>query len=254
MRACGCAIVAIAGGLVLTGTTACTHAPATTVAPATMTLLTIGPQVDTLIVGESRRLTAFAVYSDGGGSTVKASWRTDPPTVATIDGEGVLTAVEPGRAAVTAVLEGRTASFQVLVWPDFQSTWSTRASIVACESRDKPSCSFFPAGTLIVNVTLSQLADRVTGRLGTGVGGAIVHGVIGVDGALTLDGATESAEAGVTHVAFRIDSWKTTLNAGRLSGRAVFERAEYPYYLLDPTHPTNRVTVEFRDVPSVSPL
>jgi hypothetical protein len=59
---------------------------------------------------------AVSVIGDSRGRTGRiVTWASDRPAVATVDVRGVVTALRPGKATVTATSEGRTGAVQVLV-------------------------------------------------------------------------------------------------------------------------------------------
>jgi len=221
-------------------------------APAapTPTLLIITPQIDTLLIGQSAALSAFLTYSDGTGNTAAAGWRSDNPNVLSIDGGGALRAVTTGVATITATAQGATASLTVRALPAFSGNWRVVGpTVVECLSAHADGCTNLNAGNpLVVAVVLAQTRDRVTGQLGSSFGVATLTGTIGLDGVLSLQGETETTQQGVTYVAFRVSNWRTTVNAGRLSGRATLWQAEFPEWRVDPRNPTRRVTVEFQNV------
>lgn len=79
----------------------------------------VSPSADTLSEGQTQALTASSlnVYGDPlVGDTY--SWSTSDPAVATVDGSGLVTAVAPGAATITATAGPRSGSAAIVVCPD----------------------------------------------------------------------------------------------------------------------------------------
>jgi uncharacterized protein YjdB len=75
--------------------------------PSPATLVTISPGTNLLMIGTTETFSAFAVGADGNGAPVTATWTTDSPAVATVNPQGVATALSPGVATITAGYQGR---------------------------------------------------------------------------------------------------------------------------------------------------
>ncbi len=76
----------------------------------------VSPPLITAAVGTQAVLAATAMYSDGSSADVTpiAAWDTSAPAVATVSG-GLVSAVGPGVATITAAFQGLAASSQVTV-------------------------------------------------------------------------------------------------------------------------------------------
>src|SRR5690606_7522899 len=71
----------------------------------------VSPETASLIVGETQEFVAIAKSADGDEITGRTvSWETSDPDVATIDGDGVVTAVSPGEATITAEIDGKVSA------------------------------------------------------------------------------------------------------------------------------------------------
>ena len=89
-----------------------TAPPASTPAPPTPTVSAVKidpPTPAELDVGKTMALSATVNYTDepaGGAESAKldrsVKWTSASPSIATVDGEGVVTAVAPGKAKITA--------------------------------------------------------------------------------------------------------------------------------------------------------
>jgi uncharacterized protein YjdB len=84
--------------------------------PATIVSIAVDPPAATLVRGSSRTLAVTALFDDGtrGDVTSSALWSTDDAAVATVTA-GVVTAVAPGSATVTATVGSHTGSAAITV-------------------------------------------------------------------------------------------------------------------------------------------
>lgn len=102
-----------------------------TVAPVPVAAVEIAPPSDTLEVGDTHQFTATTRSAAGATLTGRTTiWSSGDETVATVSTAGLVTAVGPGSASITAISEGISASMQV--------------SVAGCRVVSNPS----PAGTL----------------------------------------------------------------------------------------------------------
>ncbi len=91
-------------------TTVSVVAPVVTVA--------VTPSSSTLPIGATQQFTASAFDGNGGPLTGRpVLWSSTNASVATISAQGLVTAVAPGTATITAAVEGKTASATVTVSP-----------------------------------------------------------------------------------------------------------------------------------------
>ncbi|VEG94961.1 Bacterial Ig-like domain (group 2) [Aeromonas encheleia] len=90
-----------------------------TVTNATLNVggLTITVPPLTLAVGLTGQLAASGTYSDGTSADVTANvqWDTSDPAIATVSLTGLVTAVAPGTATITGILDGQSATLSVTV-------------------------------------------------------------------------------------------------------------------------------------------
>ncbi|MDQ6740207.1 MAG: Ig-like domain-containing protein [Actinomycetota bacterium] len=86
---------------------------------AKLSSIEVNPAAATLQAGQTQKLSVRGIYSDGstGDLTTSASWRSSDSTVASVDGEGQVTAAAPGATAVTVTQEGLEATAQITVSP-----------------------------------------------------------------------------------------------------------------------------------------
>jgi hypothetical protein len=85
-------------------------------APAPVASVTLDPATVTLVPQQTQALSATLRDAQGGvlsGRTI--TWTTDQPGVATVSASGLVTAVVPGAATITATSEGRSGTAHVTV-------------------------------------------------------------------------------------------------------------------------------------------
>ena len=94
---------------------ACGDGP-TEPSPTTVTAIIVSAPSPTLQVGETITATARLVNSKGDDVTSKTpAWSTSSPAVATVDQNGVITAVGPGAATISAKADKATGTFPITV-------------------------------------------------------------------------------------------------------------------------------------------
>jgi uncharacterized protein YjdB len=89
---------------------------AITVSPAPVASIAVNPTSATLIVGQTVQLEAQPRDASGRpleGRTV--SWSSNPTSVATVTSTGIVAAVSPGTATITASSEGRSGTATIVV-------------------------------------------------------------------------------------------------------------------------------------------
>ena len=88
-------------GAIVNGRTVLTHVM---VKPGPVTRVDLDPVKAPLVVGATTKLSATARSSEGNPrSDVAFSWSSNKPEVATVDAAGVVTAISPGSATITAI-------------------------------------------------------------------------------------------------------------------------------------------------------
>lgn len=128
-------------------------------APATVASVEVAPSTLTLVQGATRTVTATPRASDGSvlaGRTV--TWLSSAPSIATVSSAGVVTAVAPGTATISATADGITGTAAVTV---------QRAPVASVAV--SPATNTLPAGTnLQLAATPRDASDNtLTGRVVT---------------------------------------------------------------------------------------
>ncbi|HEX6927566.1 MAG TPA: Ig-like domain-containing protein [Longimicrobiaceae bacterium] len=89
-----------------------------TVVPKPVATVSISPDEATLMVGETRQLSVTLRASDGTALNGRAvAWSSDSPNVARVSDTGLVTALGPGEAQITASSEGRSGTATITVAP-----------------------------------------------------------------------------------------------------------------------------------------
>ena len=87
-----------------------------TVTPVPVAAVTVSPTTGTLLVSQTLQLQASARDASGAALTGRpVSWSSNAPAIATISTTGLVTAVAPGTASITATVEGITGTATVTV-------------------------------------------------------------------------------------------------------------------------------------------
>jgi uncharacterized protein YjdB len=105
------------GGAIITATSEGRSAVASiTVSPIAVARIDISPGDNNVVVGQTTQLTAE--LRDAAGALVTdrlIAWSSSDALVATVTSQGVVTAVSPGSALITAAVDGKSASVGVIV-------------------------------------------------------------------------------------------------------------------------------------------
>ena len=109
-------VTAIAtGGATITATVDGKSATASvTVALVPVSTVTVTPSTGSVYVGQTLQLSASAKDSTGNTLTGRAvTWSSSTPAIATVNGQGLVTAIAVGTATVTATVDGKSATMSV---------------------------------------------------------------------------------------------------------------------------------------------
>lgn len=83
--------------------------------PGAAASVQVAPRPATMLAGQRLRLTARARSADGDSATERVSWRSSAPGVARVEEGGLLSAVAPGTARITASAGAANTTFDVRV-------------------------------------------------------------------------------------------------------------------------------------------
>ncbi len=183
--------------------------------PHPLGIVQVTPPADTLLAGRTQALSATVRNAFGtpiGGQTV--TWGSSDAGVATVDAAGVVTAVAPGAATITATSGPRTGTTAIVVCPDLAVgevyvADMPAGSSVCLAGREESAGEYV---VVPVNGGASGVALEITGA-----------GIIPVSGPPTpalLPGGRQGLRPASTLV--RDDAWESRL---RRSERAIPRRA-----------------------------
>ena len=91
-----------------------------TAPPASSPVASVAVTLSAATVAQGSSITATAVINDAAGKTLTGrsfSWSSSAPAIASVDGSGLVTAVAPGTALITATSEGKSGSAAITVTP-----------------------------------------------------------------------------------------------------------------------------------------
>jgi uncharacterized protein YjdB len=119
----------------------------------------VQPALDTLVVDETVQLAVTLIAADGSTLTGRAvGWASNSAAVARVDAAGVVTAVAPGTATITATSEGKSGNATIVVIP----------KPVATVTVEPPRDTLVEGETLQLGAVLRAADNTVlTGRLVT---------------------------------------------------------------------------------------
>ena len=176
-----------------------------TVVAIPVATLTVSPTALSLFVGATQQFTATAYAANGDVLTGRGVvWSSSASTVASITGQGVVTAVAPGTTTITATVEGKTASTTVTISAIPIATVSvspTTVSIPAATTQAFTASAYDASGNVLTGraVAWSSSNPTVATISAQGVLTALVPG--GVVVTATVEGFTASATVNITSAA-----------------------------------------------------
>jgi hypothetical protein len=205
--------------IAITMTVACGSDSSPT-APDGSNTLTIVPATDFLAIGSTVTLAARLTETGSPPRVVSADWSTDDGRVASVDRQGLVSALGSGSTTIRATFEGRTAAQALRVAPDFAGTWIGARRVVACVHPSPTFCTTnYPvAQQFATRLVLSQVKASVSGTLQfmppAASPAATLTGEISSTGQLPLVGTIGTSTSGgpVTLVG-SINDWRSQIDA-----------------------------------------
>jgi hypothetical protein len=149
--------------LAATGCKGSSTSPAPT--PGDFSIAVTSPNAN-IFLGATEQMTAAA--SDG--RTLTGTWGTDTPTVASVNGTGLVTAVSAGLANIFFIADGRQGTKSVRALPNFAGTFSGNYRVTNCTESGQVAaadvCKNAPAGTRVpFTFIFSQTGSVIAGRV-----------------------------------------------------------------------------------------
>jgi uncharacterized protein YjdB len=175
---------------------------AITVSPAPVASVAVSPTSATLIVGQTVQLEAQPSDASGrplDGRTV--AWSTNRPDVATVTSNGIVAAVSPGTATITASSEGRSGTATIVV----QAPTVGRVEVAPATATIKVAGSFRLTAT-VYDSRGNVIPSARVGWASSDLGIAIVDNtgrVLGISEGTVVITATSGDKAGTAAVRVR---------------------------------------------------
>lgn len=205
--------------------------------------LAISPATESLLIQGLEIFSVTATFPDGTSRPAGATWSSDAPAVAQVDGTGRVDGVGPGTATITAEAEGLRATRFMRVIPDYAGDWRGGIRITACVSEGAWSsmryCDIYDAGSGIgIRLKLKQAHDEVEGGVSFGRTFGSVRGRIRTSGALVLEGSYTETFPESVPMEIAVSNWETLSvdnrqmtgrlrTTFRVSGRTGFAQLDY---------------------------
>ena len=104
--------------------------------PGPAARLALSPRPERLLAGQRLVLTALARSADGDSATDRVTWQSSAPAVARVDANGMVTAVAPGRARITASAGRATEVLDVAVVAGTGATVTVTPATVSARQGD----------------------------------------------------------------------------------------------------------------------
>ena len=129
--------------------------------------LTISPGLDLLKIKASETLSAALTGSNGQQTPTTATWASDAPAVASVDGNGRVTGQASGNATITAQASGLRQTVTLRVVPDYHGRWEgiTRVTGCADEGDFDTLCDEVVGGGLPLTASITQTRDAITAEV-----------------------------------------------------------------------------------------
>jgi hypothetical protein len=145
-------------------------------------------------IGETEIIHASARMSDHTNEAIaNGTWTSDNPAVATVDNQGIVTALSSGMVNISVAFGGKTGTRAMRCLPNYGGTWTGTYTVTACAATGDFDlygfCGVLPSGTVLnTDLVLTQAGDQVTGQFFLGTLMASATGPVAMDGQLALTG------------------------------------------------------------------
>jgi hypothetical protein len=193
--------------------------------PTTQTLAITGG-VDALRTGYFADFTVSATMTDGTQQnvTTKAALATNDESVATIDRNGRVTALNHGAVTLSATFGERTTTRQVSIIRNYGGAWTGTYIVRSCDQSgvfvSAHYCQNLGAQPLPLSIALSQSGknvDEIGGTISVRNLAGAVSGYVTPEGRLVLNGSYLAVAGGAT---FQVDllTWDTVASGVTMTG------------------------------------
>ena len=183
--------------------------------------ISIAPATDLIKIKSSESFSATTTSANGTPRAATATWSSDNPAVASVDGAGRATGNASGRAAISAQAEGLRASVNLRVVPDYHGHWDGMTRLTGCTAEGDfgGACADAIGGGLALTLAVTQNRDAIAGDVDFDGARGPISTAVQVDGRLVTTGALTLDVDGITfNVA--LSDWNTaTTDNQRMTGR-----------------------------------
>ena len=197
--------------------------PTSTTTTTATAALAITPSTGVLVVGQTQ---VFATMN-AASTVVVTTWASSDTNILTIDDGGNASALAKGTVSITAATDdGKSATQQVLVVPNYQGTWTGTTTVTACTDiagfLSNNYCTQHLRTAERLTMVFTQINLAVTGTItrseAGGQAGGSVTGVISTGGDLaTLVGALSGVVNGANQTVTLI-SWNALATNTNMTG------------------------------------
>jgi Bacterial Ig-like domain (group 2) len=191
------------------------------------TSVAIAAGVDLMKLKATGTFGLTANYSNGSAGSVQGTWRSDNPSVATVDTTGRVTATGAGETNIVGEFQGLRATQPLRVVPDYQGRWNGDFSVTGCTAdgdfQRGNFCAEFPTPDLFaLTMGLTQNRDAVNGSSDFGDLPGPVQGSIRTSGHLMLSASFTFPDDDIA-VDVTLTDWEAlTTDNERMTGRFAF--------------------------------
>jgi len=183
--------------------------------------ISITPATDLLKIKSFESFAATTTSANGTPRVATATWSSDNPAIASVDGGGRVTGNASGRAEITAQADGLRAIVNLRVVPDYHGRWEGGTRVTACtaEGDFRGACTDVIGGSLPLTLSVAQNRDVISGDVDFDGARGPVSTSVQVDGRLVTTGSLTLVVDGIAFDV-ALSDWETaTTDNQRMTGR-----------------------------------
>jgi len=173
-----------------------------TVSPAVMVSLAVAPSNSSVVLGTSKQLTSYGIFSDGSSQdlTKSATWSSANSSTVSISPAGVAVANAVGSATVSASSNGQTGSAKITVMPQLLLNYFSNNSLANPDATVQVSNVGMTGGTLCAMIYVFDARQEMTECCGCSISSDGIR-TLSVQNDLTSHPATGiTPQAGVIEI------------------------------------------------------
>ncbi len=185
-----------------------------------VTGVTISSETETIVIGNSKTLSATVLPADATYPTV--TWSSDDEDIVTVDQTGKVTAVGVGSATITATADGISDTCEITVQKIAVSgvTISSETEAIVVGNTKTLTTTVLPADATYQEVAWSSDDEDVATVDGTGKVTAVAPGKATITA--TADGVSDTCEITVVPAEYRITAAANNAAYGTVTGGGVY--------------------------------